>query len=87
MAITLEEGQEVQLNVQLNALPPELARLWGHVTDAVTQAPIAGALIQLIGAYQYSATTDSTGYYEIPEIIPGVYSGEVTANGYEPYAF
>ena len=87
MPITLQEGEQRQLDVQLTPIPPEPATLSGYVTDAMIAAPIAGALVQLSGDYEYSATTNSEGYYQILDIVPGVYGGLVSAAGYETFAF
>ena len=85
MPITLGPGEERQLNVSLSATVIPTASLFGYVTDAETGAPIVGATVQLSGGY--AAITNSQGYYQILDIIPGSYSGQVTAAGYEPYTF
>jgi len=85
MPITLSAGEERQLNVSLTETVIPNASLFGYVTDAQTGSPIVGALVQLSGSY--AATTNSQGYYQILNIVPGTYSGQVTAAGYEPYTF
>jgi len=85
MPITLGPGEQRELNVALTPTPIPNASLFGYVTDADGGEPIAGALVQLSGGY--SATTNSQGYYQILNIVPGSYSGQVTAAGYEPYTF
>ncbi len=87
MSITLQPGEQRQLNVPLTPIPPAGATLYGYVKDAVTGAAIVGAVIQLTGPYQYSDTTDGAGYYQITEIVPGTYSGMVSAGGYQSVAF
>lgn len=87
MSITLTAGQSKPLNVSLTPvyIPPETATLNGHVTDASTGAPIAGARVELIGlAYDL---TDAQGFYEITNIPPGTYNGKVTASGYTQFSF
>ena len=86
MPIILQPGDEYPLSVQLTPIPVEPARLSGYVTDD-TGAPIHGALVELSGAYYYSAPTDITGYYNITNIVPGTYDGLVTAAGYIDHPF
>jgi hypothetical protein len=50
--------------------------LAGVVTDSVTEAPVAGAKIVLVGT-SLSATSDSSGHFHIDEILPGEYVAEV----------
>ncbi len=52
--------------------------LTGQVTDADSLAPVVGAVVAFGGhnsgfAGDYAATTDATGHYTIPGIIPGTY--------------
>jgi protocatechuate 3,4-dioxygenase beta subunit len=84
MTIILGPGEQRQLNVAL--LPAPLnATLFGYITDAESGGPIAGALVELSGGY--SATTNSQGYYQILNIPPGSYEGQVSAAGYELSTF
>jgi protocatechuate 3,4-dioxygenase beta subunit len=83
--ITLGAGEQRQLDVALVPVPVATATLLGYVTDATTGQPIAGAVVELSGGY--AATTDSQGYYQVLNIVPGSYSGQVSAAGYEPYTF
>jgi protocatechuate 3,4-dioxygenase beta subunit len=87
MPIILAPGEQRQLNVGLEPIIVPNASLFGYVTDADDGSPIAGALIELLGPYNYSAVTNSSGYYAIANIVPGTYNGQVTANGYIPFAF
>ena len=87
MPITLGPGEERQLDIGLTPIPVPNASLFGYITDADTLLPIVGALVELIGAGDYSTITNSDGYYQILEIAPGVYSGQITAAGYEPATF
>jgi hypothetical protein len=84
MPITLNPGEQRQLDIALIPTPVPNATLFGYVTDAETSLPIQGALIELSGGY--SGVTDSLGYYQL-EIPPGTYDGLVTAEGYEAAQF
>lgn len=85
MAITLGPGEQRQLNVALTPTPVPNASLFGYVTDDETGQPIPGAQVQLSGGY--FATTNSQGYYQIANIVPGIYTGQVIAAGYDLYTF
>jgi hypothetical protein len=50
--------------------PPGMANLFGQVTDAETSQPIEGIEVSLA---EYSAVTETNGYYFIEEIVPGGY--------------
>jgi hypothetical protein len=54
------------------------AAISGFVTEAV-RGPIEGALIT---AGPYSATSDANGFYEMPEVFPGIYDVTVVAEGF-----
>ena len=85
MPIILGPGEQRELDVALTPAVIPNATLFGYITDHETGKPIASALVQLSGGY--SAVTNSNGYYQISNIIPGSYSGQVSADGYEPAAF
>lgn len=60
----------------------------GVITDKVTNLPVSGARVeaynssnQLVG---YSVT-DSSGYYEVKDLLPGTYYLVVSRAGYAPY--
>ncbi len=55
----------------------------GHVRDAATNAPIAGADVSASPAYHVHATTDPTGYYTM-SLAPGTYDVTASAAGYSP---
>ena len=56
----------------------------GQVSVAGSGAPIVGAAVNFDGmAKTYEATTDSTGYYQVP-VFSGEYTGTATAFGYYP---
>ncbi len=55
----------------------------GHVSDAHTGAPIAGAGIRIAGGGQrVEATTDERGYYAAP-VLSATYTVTATAMGYQ----
>lgn len=83
MPIVLNPGEQKQLDVQLTPLPVEPARLSGYVTDADTQAPIAGATVKLIGDQTYQQSTNIDGLYDVSPVIPGTYMVEVSHPDYE----
>ena len=61
------------------------AVLSGTVTDAETGKPIANASVStnLATSTTIAVTTDASGYYEIP-LMPGLYSVQFRADGYDP---
>jgi len=61
--------------------PAAGAVVGGTIRDA-NQNPIANAVVTLRGPRSYSARTDGTGTFALPEVDPGVYSITVSANGY-----
>lgn len=56
----------------------------GTVTDAITSAPIQGALVELMqnSVVRYSANMNSAGYYEFEGIDAGEYDIQVSKSGY-----
>lgn len=53
----------------------------GRITDAETGDGLPGVNIVVLGTY-YGAATDLEGYYEIPNMSPGVYNLKVSFIGY-----
>ena len=82
MPITLNEGQQRELNVQMTPIPSELAVLYGTVTDNSTGMAVIGATVALNDT-GYSALTDIAGFYQIIDIQPGVYAVTVSHPDYE----
>jgi protocatechuate 3,4-dioxygenase beta subunit len=89
MPITLVEGEQRELDVQLSPVPVEPARLFGYITDAETGDPIASAVVRLFqsGIEIYYEATDINGYYDIAGITPGAYDGLIEAAGYIEQTF
>ena len=58
----------------------------GRVTDADTNEPIAGALVQIAGIGAGSVATDSDGRFFIEDIPNGTYDITVTAAGHETHS-
>ena len=85
MPITIQPGPN-ELSVQLTPVPVELASLWGFITDAVSAAPIQGALVEITGpGGTYQATSLQNGSYGIDNIVPGTYAGSITHPDYVDY--
>jgi len=85
--ITLVEGDNV-LNVGMTPIaPPPLAKLYGIVTDAETDSPLAGVRVQLWDAagttLLRTTHTDSSGFYSMTDIEPGGYLAIFERDGYE----
>ena len=58
----------------------------GKITDAENSVPLVGATVKVVGQ-PLGALADLDGYYEITDMIPGVYSIEVSYIGYTPKTF
>jgi subtilisin family serine protease len=59
-----------------------LSGIVGQITNSATNAPVAGATVQVVGTNR-SATTNASGFYAIDAIAPGNYSLNVSANGFD----
>ena len=57
----------------------------GTVTDAETGNPVANAVVTACNTYTYCDTTDDTGQYLMPEVIPDTYDMTVIAFGYNQF--
>jgi len=82
MPITLESGEQYELNITLTALIVN-GRVFGNISDATTGDPIVGATIQLQGNQSYITASGPTGFYELNDVIPGSYTVTISAVGYE----
>jgi len=60
--------------------PPTPGAISGHVTDAVSQAAIAGATVAIQGGA--STTTDGAGAYTLSNLSAGSYTLSASATGY-----
>ncbi|MEO0108826.1 MAG: TonB-dependent receptor, partial [candidate division WOR-3 bacterium] len=57
-------------------------RIAGRVLDASTKAPVAGALVSLIGT-EFGAVTNEMGDFSIPNLPVGTYAVEASGVGYQ----
>lgn len=76
ITIALDFGDVKTQDIPLVFVPP--GSIGGHVTNAVTGAPIAGAVVTFVstdGAFTYTATTDANGNYIILNVPRGQYNG------------
>ncbi|MBC5825889.1 MAG: TonB-dependent receptor [Candidatus Eremiobacteraeota bacterium] len=65
-------------------LAASTGELSGHVTDAATHAPVAGARVTAISPTgKYTATTRANGFYAIVNVFPDTYTVTASAVGYE----
>jgi hypothetical protein len=63
-----------------------LVRVYGVVTDGITNQPIAGARVLLYLSTKYETTTDSSGRYELRNVASNLtYYFNVTKEGYNTY--
>jgi protocatechuate 3,4-dioxygenase beta subunit len=60
---------------------PSTTVIFGTVTDSVTSQPIAGAVVQVTGTGNASATTGTNGQFRLA-VLPGQVTVTVTATGY-----
>ena len=66
-----------------SAEPRPLISIQGVVRDSLAAKPVAGVAVELGLS---TVTTDFLGVYRILNVIPGDYTLNVTAVGFEPYA-
>lgn len=85
LSIALVEGTN-ELNVALRppTPTPSLANLYGVVTNAVTNQPIAAATVSIMYT-DIGTTTDQSGHFEFLNLPIGVYVISVEASGYESF--
>lgn len=83
--LTITFNSSSQLNLgDINLKPSVNAGLvHGHVTDAVTKAPLANVELVFIGSKKYFATTDANGFYS-QEVDAGQYGVGFALPGYQP---
>ena len=57
-------------------------KLSGRITSSETSEGLTGVNVMVKGTY-YGAASDADGYYNIPQINPGVYDIEASIIGYK----
>ncbi|RKX70489.1 hypothetical protein DRP53_04900 [candidate division WOR-3 bacterium] len=76
------------VGVSMAAVPrdtaPEYGSISGIVRDANTSEPILNAHIVADGPSHGEAYSESLGYYQIRDLLPGIYRVTASAPGYEP---
>jgi hypothetical protein len=69
---------------ETRVLAGSTGEITGRVTDATTNAPIAGASVSAISyTGTYKATSDAKGYFAIVNVFPDTYRITATAAGYQ----
>jgi peptide/nickel transport system substrate-binding protein len=71
-------GQTVWQNFTLSA---SVGSVEGHIYDAVTGDPVAGASVKLVDTTKL-VLTDDEGYYSLEQLAPGSYTLNVSKSGY-----
>jgi protocatechuate 3,4-dioxygenase beta subunit len=83
MLISFAVGDELTSRITRNSAVP----VKGRVTD-ITGGGIVGATVRITNTQSdvaWEAITDSAGTYAFPNLEPGTYKVEVTANGFRKY--
>lgn len=85
--ITVTAGENIELSLYLASLAPGTSTVSGKITNRDTNAPVAGATVQVsrnLGGYNPDAVvTDANGLYSVPTLPDGQYSITVTVDGYQ----
>jgi outer membrane protein OmpA-like peptidoglycan-associated protein len=78
-----KDQKEAQVECPIEALP-KMGTVTGHIKDADTGAPIAGASVKLVDVQgkENAAGTDGTGGYKLDQIPPGTATITVDAADY-----
>ncbi|MCA0989644.1 carboxypeptidase regulatory-like domain-containing protein [Guptibacillus algicola] len=82
VGFNVEAGETKTLNVELISNPGALE---GTVTDATTSDPLQGTTVQVVdarGVTVASALTDGSGFYQVENLSPGMYSVTFVSGGY-----
>ncbi len=79
--VVTEEGKVTQ-DFALTAAPSHSVS--GTVTNSVTELPVRGAQVRILGTPLPPATTDADGFYGFPVVADGTYDIEATAGGFRP---
>lgn len=78
VVLSMVLGQETRV------LASATGQITGHITDATTHTPIAGAAVTAASPTGvYKATTDARGYFAIVNVYPDTYRVSATAAGYQ----
>lgn len=87
-AFTISAGDVLDFSPVLPTIPPSstTGELIGRVVDDSTSAPVAGAVVTLIGTKNFTTSTNADGYYHILNIDP-LFSSilKITASGYRDW--
>ncbi len=70
--------------VPLRAQEAATAVVAGRVFDAVTEEPIVGALVRVVGDVTTAVQTDARGRFALRSVTPGIVTIEVRRVGYAP---
>jgi outer membrane protein OmpA-like peptidoglycan-associated protein len=75
--------QDAQVDCPLEALP-RVGNVVGHVRDAESQSPVAGASVKLLdpAGKEMRVSADSEGSFKFQNVPPGAITMEVDAEGY-----
>lgn len=67
--------------------PPTHGELDGKLFIAGPDAPLVGAEVVIVGAdgKEQRATSDASGSFKLPELLPGKYKVKVNASGFDPF--
>src|SRR4030095_11660834 len=88
--VELEESTIAPLMNKPSTAPPEssnggarlpLARIHGHVVDSETGVPFDAGRIVVNGDQSLTFRFEADGRFEVPKLLPGTYSFEITAFG------
>lgn len=63
---------------------PDLGTIRGRIIDGDYGYPVAGISVQLAGPTSLTVETDSQGYFEFGDVLPGVYTVNLTSPDYPP---
>lgn len=81
---TVINGQVTNVGKVALSILPTTGILSGSIYDSVSSKVIGNAQITLNGPQSYVASSDDAGMFVITNILPGTYSIDISANGYNP---
>lgn len=82
MRAAIQTARPLLLNQPLACTPLPTFSYTGRVVDSLNRQGIEGAQIQLDGFFNYTATTDTGGYFELPNFYGDTYAYYVGKWGY-----